>query len=162
MPIHSCVFDGYYVMMDVLEIPNLRQKANQLLQRTAAHVCLGLEMPDDPFMPKTRKGWFISYAIASWCYRWFYHLWDFVISLHLFETVQIRCDQRSDGHGYCRDDGRRPVDQNGEIHLYTRESGNDQKNSRYHQRRGRGLPVVCVSLHSDPQASHDRIHHQTP
>ncbi len=64
-------FDGYYVMSDLLEIPNLRVKANQLLQRTAAQVCLGLEMPADPFMPKSRKGWFITYAIASWCYRWF-------------------------------------------------------------------------------------------
>ncbi|TWU13530.1 HlyD family secretion protein [Symmachiella macrocystis] len=63
-------FDGYYVMSDWLEIPNLRTKANQLLQRTAAQVCLGLEMPADPFMPKARKGWFITYAIASWCYRW--------------------------------------------------------------------------------------------
>ncbi len=63
-------FDGYNVMSDWLEIPNLRTKANQLLQRTAAQVCLGLEMPADPFMPKARKGWFITYAIASWCYRW--------------------------------------------------------------------------------------------
>lgn len=64
-------FDGYYVLSDLLEIPNLRAKANQLLQRTAGEVCLGLEMPHDPFMPKARQGWFITFAIASWFYRWF-------------------------------------------------------------------------------------------
>lgn len=64
-------FDGYYVLSDFLEIPNLRQKANQLLQRKAAEICLGLEMPADPFMPKQRQGWFITFAIASWFYRWF-------------------------------------------------------------------------------------------
>ncbi|MCA9028098.1 MAG: efflux RND transporter periplasmic adaptor subunit, partial [Planctomycetaceae bacterium] len=64
-------FDGYYMLADLLEIPNLRQKASTMLQHTFAWYCLGIEMPEDPFMPKAGKGWFIFYAIASSFYRWF-------------------------------------------------------------------------------------------
>lgn len=64
-------FDGYYMLADLLEIPNLRQKASTMLQHTFAWYCLGIEMPEDPFMPKAGKGWFIFYAIASSLYRWF-------------------------------------------------------------------------------------------
>ncbi len=64
-------YDGYYMLADFLEIPNLRQKASTMLQHTFAWYCLGIEMPEDPFMPKAGKGWFITYAIASSLYRWF-------------------------------------------------------------------------------------------
>ncbi|MGE0378931.1 MAG: hemolysin D, partial [Planctomycetaceae bacterium] len=64
-------YDGYYMLADFLEIPNLRQKASTMLQHTFAWYCLGIEMPEDPFMPKAGKGWFIFYAIASSLYRWF-------------------------------------------------------------------------------------------
>jgi putative peptide zinc metalloprotease protein len=63
-------YDGYYVLADILEIPNLRQKATQLLSRTAAHWFLGIEPPDDPFLPQRNKGLFVLYAIAAAIYRW--------------------------------------------------------------------------------------------
>ncbi|MEQ9068033.1 MAG: hypothetical protein RLO18_14970, partial [Gimesia chilikensis] len=44
-------FDGYYMMSDLLEIPNLRQKADKHLRDTFAWYCLGIESQRDPFMP---------------------------------------------------------------------------------------------------------------
>ena len=35
-------YDGYYILSDVLEIPNLRQKASTILNRKLGHWCLGL------------------------------------------------------------------------------------------------------------------------
>ena len=64
-------FDGYYIMSDLVEIPNLRQKASKILQRMAGEYCMGLEMPEDPFLPQTNKGFFAFYTIAAVCYRWF-------------------------------------------------------------------------------------------
>ncbi len=63
-------YDGYYVLADILEIPNLRQKATQILSRTAGQWFLGLEPPDDPFLPQRNKGLFIAYSIAAAIYRW--------------------------------------------------------------------------------------------
>lgn len=63
-------FDGYYILMDLLEIPNLRQKSTETLKRSFQEHCLGLELQDDPFLPTRGKFWFILYTIASVIYRW--------------------------------------------------------------------------------------------
>ena len=44
-------YDGYYILADLMEIPNLRQKATTILSRKLGEWCLGLEPPDDPFLP---------------------------------------------------------------------------------------------------------------
>ena len=72
-------YDGYYVLSDLLEIPNLRQKATQILSRHAAHLFLGLEPQDDPFLPQRNHGLFITYSVAAVIYRWVV-----VISILLF------------------------------------------------------------------------------
>tara|TARA_R110002072_G_scaffold173600_3_gene328469 strand:- start:34468 stop:36735 length:2268 start_codon:yes stop_codon:yes gene_type:complete len=64
-------FDGYYMMSDFLEIPNLRPKADKLLRESFAWYCLGIESKPDPFMPETGKAWFVTFAIAAGIYRWF-------------------------------------------------------------------------------------------
>lgn len=63
-------YDGYYVLSDILEIPNLQQKARQLLHRTAAHWFLGIEPPEDPFLPQRNQALFVLYAVVSSIYRW--------------------------------------------------------------------------------------------
>ncbi len=63
-------FDGYYIMMDFLEIPNLRQKSTEVLKRWFQETCLGLELQDDPFLPTRGKLMFGLFTIASVIYRW--------------------------------------------------------------------------------------------
>lgn len=63
-------FDGYYILMDILEIPNLRQKATEILKRWFQQVCLGLELQENPFLPHKKQFWFALYTIASVIYRW--------------------------------------------------------------------------------------------
>jgi putative peptide zinc metalloprotease protein len=63
-------YDGYYILSDVLEIPNLRQKASTILNRKLGAWCLGLEEPEDPFLPKRHQGLFALYTVASAVYRW--------------------------------------------------------------------------------------------
>ncbi len=62
--------DGYYMLSDYLEIPNLRSKADQLLRNGLAKMCLGINPPPDPFMPKTGLHWFRLFAVASTTYGW--------------------------------------------------------------------------------------------
>lgn len=63
-------FDGYYILMDALEIPNLRQKSTEVLKRWFQQTCLGLELQDDPFLPTRGRFMFGLFTIASVIYRW--------------------------------------------------------------------------------------------
>jgi putative peptide zinc metalloprotease protein len=63
-------YDGYYILSDILEIPNLRQKASTILNRKLREWCLGMEEPDDPFLPKRHQSLFALYTVASAVYRW--------------------------------------------------------------------------------------------
>jgi putative peptide zinc metalloprotease protein len=63
-------FDGYYVLADWIEIPNLREKSNRYLSQLAQEYCLGIEVPPQPYMEMGRKVLFVSYAIVSYLYRW--------------------------------------------------------------------------------------------
>src|SRR5205807_7596883 len=63
-------YDGYYVMADWLEIPNLREKSNRFLTNIVLDKCLGVEVPPEEYMEMHRKVLFVAYAIVSYIYRW--------------------------------------------------------------------------------------------
>jgi putative peptide zinc metalloprotease protein len=63
-------FDGYYILMDLAEIPNLRQKSTEVLKRFMSQLCLGLEQPDNPFLPESNRFLFGLYTVAAVVYRW--------------------------------------------------------------------------------------------
>jgi putative peptide zinc metalloprotease protein len=63
-------FDGYYILADWLEIPNLRDRANRFLNNLFLSKCLGVETPPEPYMATSRKVLFVVYAVGSWVYRW--------------------------------------------------------------------------------------------
>jgi putative peptide zinc metalloprotease protein len=63
-------YDGYYVLADWLEIPNLREKSNRFLKELVQDKCLGIEVPPAEYMELWRKILFVVYAIVSYIYRW--------------------------------------------------------------------------------------------
>jgi putative peptide zinc metalloprotease protein len=63
-------YDGYYVLADLLEIPNLRDRANRFLKNLVLEHCLGVEVHPEPYMALWRKVLFVSYAVVSYIYRW--------------------------------------------------------------------------------------------
>ena len=63
-------YDGYYILSDLLEIPNLRSKASAVLRQGVSKWILGLPPQRDPFLP-TRHLWlFAAYSVASAVYGW--------------------------------------------------------------------------------------------
>ncbi len=64
-------YDGYYILADLVEIPNLRQKATTILSQKAGEWFLGLEPPEDPFLPERNQFFFALYTVAAVMYRWF-------------------------------------------------------------------------------------------
>lgn len=71
-------YDGYYVLADWIEIPNLRERSNRFLKNLLLDKCLGVEVQPEPYMALWRKILFVFYAVVSWIYRWvvtFFILW---------------------------------------------------------------------------------------
>ena len=63
-------YDGYYILSDLVEIPNLRQKATTILQGKLAAWTLGLPETPDPFLPQRRQLLFALYTVAAAIYKW--------------------------------------------------------------------------------------------
>ncbi len=63
-------YDGYYVLADWIEIPNLRERANRYLKSVFCDYCLGIEPQREPYMALWRRWLFVLYAIVSYIYRW--------------------------------------------------------------------------------------------
>jgi putative peptide zinc metalloprotease protein len=64
-------FDGYYMLSDLLEIPNLGQRANTYLGYVVRRYALGVKSALAPETAPGERSWFIFYAIASFLYRMF-------------------------------------------------------------------------------------------
>lgn len=62
-------FDGYYILADVLEIPNLRQRANAYLGYLCERYLFGRDDAPIPRATEGEQAWFITYAVSSFIYR---------------------------------------------------------------------------------------------
>ena len=87
-------YDGYYILSDILEIPNLRQKATKIMSQKASEWFLGMEPQEDPFLPKRNQFWFALFTVASVAYRWvvmtsiLFFVWRFFDSYGLKVVAQ--------------------------------------------------------------------------
>jgi len=64
-------FDGYYILSDWLEIPNLGQRSNTHLGYLVRRYLLGVKSAVAGNDAPGERGWFVFYAIASFIYRMF-------------------------------------------------------------------------------------------
>jgi putative peptide zinc metalloprotease protein len=62
-------FDGYYVLSDVIGIPNLAQRANAYLLYLGQRWLFGLRDAPNPVTAPGEAAWFLFYAIAAFAYR---------------------------------------------------------------------------------------------
>ena len=64
-------FDGYYILADLLEIPNLATRANRYLFYLVQRHLFRIDTEDDPVTGRGEQKWFLVYALASFVYRMF-------------------------------------------------------------------------------------------
>jgi putative peptide zinc metalloprotease protein len=83
-------YDGYYVLADLVEIPNLRQKATNILNAKMGEWFLGLEAPEDPFLPKQNQVIFMLYTVAAVIYRWFIMVSILFFLYRIFDYYGLR------------------------------------------------------------------------
>jgi putative peptide zinc metalloprotease protein len=82
-------YDGYYLLSDLVEVPNLWQRSRDALRYFAARVFLGDAPADDALVPSSKRGWLAAYACASKAYVFavciavFWWLFVLLYPLHL-------------------------------------------------------------------------------
>ncbi len=63
-------FDGYFILADLVDIPNLRARANQYLIYLVERYLFGVKL-DDHNAIASEKRWFVFFSITSFFYRMF-------------------------------------------------------------------------------------------
>ena len=64
-------YDGYYFLMDLMEIPNLKQKGQGYLWYLFQRYVLGVDNAQKPVDVDGREPGVLGFAVASAIYRWF-------------------------------------------------------------------------------------------
>jgi len=62
-------FDGYYILSDLLEIPNLSQRAIQQLRHIWEHYVFGVKNSTSPALTGSEAVWLVVFGITSGIYR---------------------------------------------------------------------------------------------
>lgn len=62
-------YDGYFILADLIEIPNLGQRSTRYLGYLLQHYLLRVETAESPVTAPGEKGWFLAYGPVSFCYR---------------------------------------------------------------------------------------------
>lgn len=82
-------FDGYYVLSDLMEIPNLRMKSEQFVGRLFDRYVLGLEAPARGYFDEEEKHIYFLYGVARICYKTFIVLSIGFFLYTLFEPLGV-------------------------------------------------------------------------
>jgi putative peptide zinc metalloprotease protein len=61
-------FDGYYILLDLLDIPNLQQKANQQLRHLVERYAFGYRKSESPAATPREAFWLTFFGLASGAY----------------------------------------------------------------------------------------------
>lgn len=64
-------YDGYYILADLIEIPNLAQRATRYWQYLATRYLFGVRSEQAAFATPSERRWFFWYAPAAFAYRMF-------------------------------------------------------------------------------------------
>jgi len=82
-------YDGYYMLADFLEIPNMGQKSKTALTSTLRVWTLGMKPINPRLLPQRNQITFAVYAVASFVYRWFVMLMIFWFLAKIFEPYGL-------------------------------------------------------------------------
>ncbi|MDB6041264.1 MAG: Zn-dependent protease protein [Verrucomicrobiales bacterium] len=64
-------FDGYYILSDLLDIPNLSQRSTRHLRHLFERYIFGIRKSESPSNSNSEKAWFTVFGISSGIYRVF-------------------------------------------------------------------------------------------
>ena len=76
-------FDGYFILSDLLDFPNLHERAGMLARAWVRQVLFGVVTPDDETLGKGRRRALIAFALLTWLYRFTLFL-GIAVAVYLF------------------------------------------------------------------------------
>jgi len=62
-------YDGYYILVDLVEIPNLAQRSPRYLGYLVQRYVLGADTAESPVTAQGEQVWFLFYGPIAFCYR---------------------------------------------------------------------------------------------
>jgi putative peptide zinc metalloprotease protein len=77
-------FDGYYLLADWLEMPNLQQRSFDIGRWWLRGTVLGIWQERPEVLPRARERLLLAYALATWCYRAVVMVGIALLLYHLF------------------------------------------------------------------------------
>jgi putative peptide zinc metalloprotease protein len=77
-------FDGYYVLTDLIEVPNLGTRANRYFMYLIQRYLFGVQSLPSPADTPSERNWLLAYGIASFLYRIF-----IMVAIILFVATQF-------------------------------------------------------------------------
>ena len=64
-------FDGYYILSDAIEVPNLATRSQRYLGYLVQRYLFGVRDAKSPASARGERAWFIFFGLASFAYRMF-------------------------------------------------------------------------------------------
>jgi putative peptide zinc metalloprotease protein len=77
-------YDGYYLLCDLIEMPNLAQRGQKYLTWLCDRTLFGAHDAEEPRETPAEKRWLVVYTPLAWCYRVFV-----MLSIILFVSGQF-------------------------------------------------------------------------
>ena len=126
-------YDGYYILSDITEIPNLRQKSTSVLSRKMGEWFLGLEQPDDPFLPERNQIFFALYSVAASIYQWVVVYSILFFLYHVFKPYGLEKIGQIDRPGLAVGPDRDAALSTRQVLLRAREARKSEKSPHVRQ-----------------------------
>ncbi len=85
-------YDGYYVLSDLCDVPNMGQKSRGVLSQLAGRLALGIEAEDEEPISGQERFWLTVYAVAAFVYRWvltLFILWFLLLLLRPYRLESV-------------------------------------------------------------------------
>lgn len=67
-------YDAYYILSDLVEIPNLAPRGLRYLSYLIQRYLLGTREAEPPLSSRGERFWFVFYSVLSWAYRLFIYV----------------------------------------------------------------------------------------
>jgi|GEM_PF-868876 len=81
-------YDGYYMLMDYIEVPNLRQRATSFVRNSFVKLVMGGHS-DEKKEEHRYRYFFPVYAFCAFCYQWFILVSILFTVHHILESVNL-------------------------------------------------------------------------
>lgn len=82
-------YDGYYILSDLIEIPNLWQRSNRYLGYLLQRYILGDTTAESPVTASGERAWFLLYGPVAFCYRLVVLVWLVWLVSHRFFIIGL-------------------------------------------------------------------------